>query len=613
VPALLPATPTGHPGLARNLSNLCLSLQARFEHSGNPGDLDEAIAAGRAAAEAASPGRQGRAAILLNLSLVLQLRGGATDLGDAVAAGREALAVEGAPPYARAAAARALGRAAAERGRWQEAVEGFAAAIGLLGLVAPRSLGRIDQEHFLQEMRGLAAEAAGACVIAGLPDRAAELFEHGRGVLLAQALDTRTDLTALAEQHPDLAGRFARLRDRLDRAGELTADQRHADAEAFDRTIAKIQATPGFSGFLRPPPVSELAAVAAVGPIVLVNVSQFGAHALILTSGGVRPPVPLPRLTPEEVYRHVTGILGAFGGAAPPGDRKLAEQRLTDTPGWLWDSLAGPVLDELGITRPPGSGQPWPRLWWCVSGLLSFLPVHAAGHHGSAPGGSVTVMDRVVSSYTPTVRVLAHARRIGQPGQGKPPVLVVAMPETLGAAKLPGARAETEDLRHRFSGRVTTLAGPEATRDAVLTALPAARWAHFACHALSDLANPSASRLLLGGDEQERLTMLDLTRLRLPDAELAFLSACGTARPGGRLADEAIHLASAFQPAGFRQVIATLWPVADRRAATTAARVYARLADGEDPAHAVHATTREFRDRKPETPSLWAAHIHSGV
>lgn len=32
-----------------------------------------------------------------------------------------------------------------------------------------------------------------------------------------------------------------------------------------------------------------------------------------------------------------------------------------------------------GITGPPGDGQPWPRLWWCVSGLLSFLPVHAAG------------------------------------------------------------------------------------------------------------------------------------------------------------------------------------------------------------------------------------------
>jgi len=637
--AAVAATPPGRPGRARNLSNLGLSLQARFEHSGDRSDLDEAIATGRAAVAASPPDRQDRAAILLNLSLALQLSERAADLDEAMAAGREAMAVAGAAPYARAAAARALGRAAAERGRWREAVPAFATAIGLLGLVAPRSLARTDQEHFLHEMRGLAAEAAAACVLAGLPDRAVELFEQGRGVLLAQALDTRTDLTVLAERHPGLAEDFARLRDRLDRPGgpgELgenearagatsmrearLADQRRADAETFDRIIAEIQATPGFSGFLRPPPVSELAAAAAEGPIVLVNVSQFGSHALVLTGSGVRPPVPLARLTPEQVHRHVTGILGAFGGGAPPADRRAAEQQMTDTLGWLWDVLAGPVLDALGITGPPGPGEHWPRLWWCLSGLLSFLPVHAAGHHGTVSGAPpATVMDRVVSSYTPTVRVLAHGRRTSEQGRsrsappGSEPVLVVAMQETPGAPGLPGARAEAVDLRRRFPGRVTVLTGPGATSDAVLTALPAARWVHFACHALSDLANPSASRLLLADDEQGRLTMLDLARLRLPEAELAFLSACGTARPGGRLADEAIHLASAFQLAGFQQVIATLWPVADRRAAITAADIYARLAAGEDPAHAVHATARRLRDRQPAVPSRWAAHMHSGI
>ena len=37
-------------------------------------------------------------------------------------------------------------------------------------------------------------------------------------MLLGQNLDTRTDLTALAERHPDLAERSHALRDDLDRA-----------------------------------------------------------------------------------------------------------------------------------------------------------------------------------------------------------------------------------------------------------------------------------------------------------------------------------------------------------------------------------------------------------
>ena len=161
--------------------------------------------------------------------------------------------------------------------------------------------------------------------------------------------------------------------------------------------------------------------------------SGFGSHALILTGGGVLDPVPLPGLTPETVYDQVLAFLGALDDAWSPaagaGGRAAAEQRLGDTLGWLWEALAGPVLDRLGITGPPGDGQPWPRLWWCVSGLLSFLPVHAAGHHHTrADAAPATVIDRVISSYTPTLRALTHARRPGPATAG-------------GAGDRPGAGA----------------------------------------------------------------------------------------------------------------------------------------------------------------------------
>jgi CHAT domain-containing protein len=154
------------------------------------------------------------------------------------------------------------------------------------------------------------------------------------------------------------------------------------------------------------------------------------------------------------------------------------------------------------------------------------------------------------------------------------------------------------------------LSGPAATHDAVLAALPGARWAHFACHGFSDMENPSASRLLL---KDLPLTVVDVARLRLDSAELAFLSACSTARPGRRLTDEAIHLASAFQLAGYRHVVGTLWPIGDRQAVDIAQAIYTTLIGTRDVASAVHTATRQLRDRWPGIPSVWASHIHSGA
>src|SRR5947208_14741348 len=210
---------------------------------------------------------------LSNLGAALRTRyertGDRADLDAAIDADQQAVVVEAASPRVRAAAARGWGRAAAGGQRWQEAVAGFATAAERLGVVAPRSLIRSDPEHLLEGLGGLGPEAAACCVHAGLTDRAVELFEQGRGVLLGQALETRTDLTALTEQHPDLAARFTVLRDDLDRAddpagppmalptevdtavtdthGEAARqdmEQRRAAAAAFDQVIAQIRQLP---------------------------------------------------------------------------------------------------------------------------------------------------------------------------------------------------------------------------------------------------------------------------------------------------------------------------------------------------------------------------------
>ena len=60
-------------------------------------------------------------------------------------------------------------------------------------------------------------------------------------------------------------------------------------------------------------------------------------------------------------------------------------------------------------------------------------------------------------------------------------------------------------------------------------------------------------------------------------------------------------------------MIGTLWPIGDKIAVRIADEIYTRIAQSGDVADAVHAATREMRRRFPNSPSTWAAHIHSGA
>jgi tetratricopeptide (TPR) repeat protein len=636
------ATPAVNSSRAAFLASLGMALRTRFEQTGDLGDLDQAIAVGREAADITPADYPGRAWYLFNLGLALQAQfewsAAVGGLSDVISTFQQAAAVGAAVPTVRARAAIGWGQTAAAAEQWPEAVKGFAAAVELLGRVAPRSLVRRDQEDALGGLSGVASDAAACCIRAGMADRAVELLEQGRGILLGQALDARSDLADLAERHPDLAERFTALRDALDRTSDpgrrpvtqpgragqadnapdvaaaeaqLEADRLRASAEAFEQVIEEVRAQPGFIGFLRPLPARSVLAATANGPVVIINVSGYGSHALILTPSGILEPVQLGQVTPDRVEEQVRELIAALDDS----DLTKMQAMLVGVLGWLWDVIASPVLDRLGLTGPPPQGQPWPRLWWCLPGLLSFLPLHAAGHHQVRQGATPqSVMDRVVSSYTPTLRVLLQARAAPDPLAGEGEAVPTVLHVTSGAPDLPAAEKEAAMLPRLPGARVHTLRGPAATRDAVLQALREARWAHFAGHGSADSASPSASCLHLAGHQQ--LTVHDIARLRLDNADLAYLSACSTAQPGERLADEALHVASAFHLAGYRHVIGTLWPVPDRTAANIAGAVYAAMGDnqtGASAAIALHTAIRRLRERRPDQPATWASHIHVGA
>lgn len=225
----------------------------------------------------------------------------------------------------------------------------------------------------------------------------------------------------------------------------------------------------------------------------------------------------------------------------------------------------------------------------------------------------------MISSTIPTVRALLQARQASPPSPDTR-VLVVAMPQTPGQADLPGAAQEAVTLEHLLAGRVDVLGLPStapATYATVTASLPGHTWVHFACHGQSDLTDPSASHLLLTDYQSQPLTVVDLTQARLEGVQLAFLSACTTARTGTDLPDEPIHLAAACQLAGYRHVIATLWPISDADTAWLTKRFYTSIAAISAPttaaaATALHNATRRLRSINRTHPSHWAPYTHAG-
>jgi tetratricopeptide (TPR) repeat protein len=638
------AAPDEHPMRASYLNNLGLALRAIAIATVNVGELADAARAVREAIAAVPDDHPNRAEFQVNLAAILwdlaertadaSLPDEASALDVAVAASADA------PTLLRIAAYRRIAAHAVEAGQDTAALAALEAAIDLAPRLAPRTLQLRDREDRLASLAGLASEAATAALAAGWPERAVELLEQTRGVLFADLLDARGgDLDRLAAVRPDLAGSVAALRDHREAldgldplrpgkfasdpsvtfrvARDLAADRRSAD-EAWDDLIARIREIEGFAGFFGPPRAADLAARAGDGPVVFVSVSPARGDALIVTGDPDEPvrAVPLTDLRYADVIEQVSLLSDACGQGYAGTAGASAQASILRTLAWIWDTIAHPVLEALGYDHVPESGEAWPRLWWCPVGPLAYLPLHAAGHHD---GAECWVMDRVISSYTPTLRSLGYARsrRADTPSDiSRSAAVIVAVPAVPGVSPLPAARSEARAISALVPG-ARILEDPAAAD--VLAALAECPVAHFACHAYTHWASLGASRLVLRDYATAPLTVANISRLQLPGV-LAYLSACSTAVTGPELADESVHVASAFHLAGYQHVVGTLWPVGDRLAARLAEDFYRRLTGtdpmgGEPPAvaEALHHAVRSTRTRQSGVPAIWAAYIHIGI
>lgn len=206
-------------------------------------------------------------------------------------------------------------------------------------------------------------------------------------------------------------------------------------------------------------------------------------------------------------------------------------------------------------------------------------------------------MNKVISSYIPTVKSLLYARqrnlRLNMTSTLDSRLLLVTMPSTPGHPDLPSVQEEVIALVEIVENKQSldkivprkTKILQEPCAKSVMEQIPKFDVVHFACHGVSDSNNTSNSSLLLLNkvvsgkrDSIDRLTVRDISRETSSKTQLAYLSACSTADNAAiELADEPIHLADGFQLAGFNHVVATMWQSRHTACKTVAECFYTRL------------------------------------
>ncbi|MGW5741638.1 CHAT domain-containing protein [Amycolatopsis sp. NPDC003861] len=509
---------------------------------------------------------------------------------------------------------------------WPGACQAYRTAVDLLVHMVPRTWRPVDRELGLSRFFALASDAAAVALAAGEPHLAVELLESGRGILLGT--NRTADLDRLRARYPDLARRLEEVDVRI-AALRTSADSPTTHAELSLRrrleteeseVLARIRAEPGFERFLKGPSCAELLA-RLPGPAVVVNASKHRSDALVLADGELAV-VPLPRLRREHLVDQSARflqhrdrfVLGDELAAVDEATIDLRVRSLHNTLSWLWESVASPVLAALGPRR---------RVWWCPTGMVTVLPIHAAGRYRKTTGDELpeTVLDHVVPSYVPTLRTLLEPP--AAPGNQR--MLAVGVADTPGQAFLEAATDEARAAAAVFRDS-TLLLDADATRSRLLAELTRHDWFHFAGHGRQDTYSME-SACLMSHDHARTggVGFADLRAARTGRAQLAYLGACESSSGRLTLPDEAMHLAGALLAAGFDRVVAANWRVDDRIAKNVADLFYRFLSDpsptADRAAEALHATVQLTRKRLARELAgadrdlavlLWGAFVHFG-
>ncbi|CAE6396434.1 unnamed protein product [Rhizoctonia solani] len=632
------------PGI---MNALAVAYSCRYNLHGDIGDIKLAIKHYSQARLLAPQGHVVIPTLLHNLGSAYQtlhrIQGDELSLEQSLKCYQESAHYELGDPIYRFSSAFVWARLATVRARpIDEQLNAYTVAMALVPQILLFATKIEEQYEQVRRIGNLALGAAAVAISAQKYDKALEWLEHGRMIVWNHMLRLRSPLDELSVLAPDLACRFRELSIQLNQARfstyhspntpsasytlEMEAQRYRRAAEEHARLIDQVRQLPGFGTFWKARNADELIRAPCTGPVVVVNVDQFRSDALIISPNNEKVThIPLPNLAETQLTNARERLLKSLQnwnvrdrgvrvkGSVRPKQKDEFAYILT----LLWKGLAKPVLDSLGLQPKPGAND-LPRITWCTTGILSFLPLHAAGDYECE---DARLFNYAISSYTPTLSGLLKPTPKLDVVATHPTMLVVGQEHTPGQSPLPGTKEEIKCIESHIQSLpcYTKLQDEDATPDNVLTCMEQSDWVHLACHARQDNINPALSGFLLHGSTLS--LNLIAQRDSIQNKGLAFLSACQTATGDENLPDEAAHLAAGMLTVGYRSVIATMWSIMDADAPLIADRVYARLLDGKDEipgqrdtARALHYAIEELRREVGEEAfSRWVPFVHIGV
>lgn len=349
----------------------------------------------------------------------------------------------------------------------------------------------------------------------------------------------------------------------------------------------------------------------------------------------------------EELSSKVTDFLGPL--KSPERRNEFSQQRA----GELYNLL---LADALRNANTPE------RLILIPDGILGLLPFEALVAQGGEFAG-----DKWAMTYNQSATALALGRfvktstasrtlfAIGNPvydkadpryiafkqGKSAPPRADLAQYAYRGISVVPRPGAagdtvawenvifpplpETEDEIRAIAGLFgirpeppDILLGVQASETNFLKApLKDYRYLHFATHAdLPGKVQGIKEPFIILGQVENRgsangfLTLSEVLGLKL-NAEMVVLSACSTGQGGMMEGEGVANFARAFQHAGSRSVVVSLWEVASNAAVEFMRSFYANIKAGKSEAEALTSARREIKAKYPN-PFFWSVFVLYG-